>query len=454
MLYNNLRYDEDLIVAPYIKIDVVINSPGYTNGVPNIKKKEESRYVLAPSAKKIGTYIRNQLFGSDLLTEAEGLEINWLTPTLGEALEQAVYDKEAFIYIHKFDDKIYLECIKKCCIYDLVQKYDKLISLRLVQDYENENNDYSLHRIIKLENGNTYMQLKAYRKEKKNNAKWQEIDIRVFNNANGTDYKKFYELPYEVIVNIDIGQDFFKDSTKLLYEEVEIYNTLCEEVEKTKTRIATSQHYQSGDIYTKWQPSQNMYNVRSIEVNGMQDYYTILPGDGEHTIFEFLQGNLRVNDYVNAFKFLDYQIIQMANLSPASFGYEKDAYQNTTSVDLSMSLSEMTIEAIKKQLEPQINRLLENIIKLQELLNISDENAIPKDIKWDYGDNEKLDDDKIIRTLSSVERVMSVPYSVRTRLMTPILNKLLRDNDKVSEEEIIKENEKERDFIKVDYGEI
>jgi hypothetical protein len=451
MLYNNLRYDEDLIVAPYIKIDVVINSPGYTNGVPNIKKKEETRYVLAPSAKKIGTYIRNQLFGSDLLTETEGLDINWLTPTLGEALEQAVYDKEAFIYIHKFDNKIYLENIKKCCIYDLVQKYDKLISCRLVQDYETDTNDYSLHRIIKLDNGNTYMKLIAYRKEKKQNAKWQEIDIDLFNKVFETEYKKFYELPYEVIVNIDIGQDFFKDSTKLLYEEVEIYNTLCEEVEKTKTRIATSQHYQSGDIYTKWQPSQNMYNVRSIEVNGIQDYYTILPGDGEHTIFEFLQGNLRVNDYVNAFKFLDYQVIQMANLSPASFGYEKDAYQNTTSVNLSMSLSEMTIEAIKRQLEPQINKLIENIIKLQELLDMNEK--IPADLKWDYGNNEKLDDDKIIKRLSSIERVMIVPYSTRARLVAPILNKLLRD-DKVSEEELIKENEKEREYIRVDYGEI
>ena len=25
---------------------------------------------------------------------------------------------------------------------------------------------------------------------------------------------------------------------------------------KTKTRIATTQHYQSGDIYNQWQPSQ------------------------------------------------------------------------------------------------------------------------------------------------------------------------------------------------------
>ena len=449
-MLGNLRYDENLILAPYIKIDVSVNNPGYINGVPNIKKREE-KYVLAPSAKKIGTYIRNQLFGSDLLTESEGLEINWLTPTLGEALEQAVYDKEAFIYIHKYNNKIYLECIKKCCIYDLVQHYDNLISLRLVQDYENENNDYSLHRYIQLENGNTIMKLVAYRKDKREGSKWEEIPIAVFNKANGTDYKVIYELPYEVIVNIDIGQDFFKDSTKLLYEEVEIYNTLCKERQKTETRIATSQHYQSGDMYGQWQPNSNMYSVQQISVGNLQDYFTLLPGDSEHAVFEFLQGNYRVNDYVNAFKFLDYQIIQMANLSPASFGYEKDAYQNNASVDLSMNLSEMTIEAIKRQLEPQINRLIGNIVKLQELLGMDEK--IPKNLNWDYGDNEKLDDDKIIKTLSSVERVMSVPYKVRARLMTPILNKLMRDNP-ISEKEMIDDFESSKKDLEIDFGEL
>ena len=448
-MLGNLRLDEDLILAPYIKIDVVINSPGYVNGVPTIKKKEQEKYVLAPSAKKIGTYIRNQLFGSDLLTETEGLDINWLTPTLGEALEQAVYDQEAFIYLHKFDNKIYLECIKKCCIYDLVQKYDKIVSLKLIQDFESENNDYSLHRFIKLENGNTFMELKAFRKEKKSD-KWQEIPINLFNNVFGTEYKMYYELPYEIIVNIDIGQDFFKDSTKLLYEEVEIYNTLCEEVEKTKTRVVTSQHYQSGDIYTKWQPSQNMYNVKQVSVGKMQDYFTLLPGDAEHQIFEFLQGNLRAEQYISAFKFLDYQIIQMANLSPASFGYEKDSYQNVASVDLSMNLSEMTIEAIKKQLTPQVNKLITNIVKMQELLNTPEK--IPNDLVWDYGNNEKLDDDKVIKTLKQIENVMNVPYSTRAKIITPILNKLLKD--KIKEDDLIAENEKERDNIRLDFGEV
>ena len=436
--------------APYINVDVKVVAPGTTNGVMNIK--EDRRFVLAPSAKKIGTYIRNQLFGSDLLTQTEGLDINWLMPSLSEALELSVYEKESFIYIHKFDGKIYLECIKRCDIHNLVQRYDKIISCEIIQDFETSENLYSLHRYIKLEDGNTIMNIKAFRIDKRTKHEI-EIDLRQFNNIFGTDYKRVYELPYEIIVNIDIGQDFFKDSIKLLNEEVEIYNILCKEMQKTQTRIATTQHYQSGDIYAKWQPTANMYDVQTINVNGMQDYFTLLPGDKDHQMFEFLQGNIRVDDYVNAFKFCDYQIIQMANLSPATFGYEKDNYQNVASVDLSMNLTDMTIEAIKKQIEPQVNKLIEQIIKLQEQLDITDETQmIPKDLVWDYGNNEKLTDEKRINTLSSIERVMAVPYSTRARIITPILNKLL--DEQVNEDDIVKGYQEERDSIRVDYGEI
>lgn len=434
--------------APYIKVNVKITNPGITNGKPNIK--EEERYVLAPSAKKIGTYIRNQLFGSDLLTQTEGLDINWLMPTLGEALELSVYEGESFIYIHKFDDKIYLECIKKCDIHNLVQKYDKIYSCDIIQDFDgSEEYDYCLKRHIEMKDGNTELSYTAFRKLK-NRGEWQEISINTFNAINKTEYKRVYELPYEVLINIDVGQDFFKDSVKFLNEEMEVYNTLCEEVQKTKTRIAATQHFQSGDIYNQWQPSQNMYDVKTIDVGGMQDYFTLLPGDKEHSVFEFLQGNLRVNDYINTFKFCDYQVIQMANLSPATFGYEKDSYQNTTSVNLSMNLTEMTIEAIKRQLEPQVNHLIENIIKLQELLNIQD-NRIPSDLIWDYGNNEKLDDDKKIKTLGAVQRVMSVPYSTRAKIITPILNKLIDEN--IDVESMIKEYDKEKEDIKLAYEE-
>ena len=433
--------------APYINVKVKVISPGTTNGKPNIKN--EDRYVLAPSAKKIGTYIRNQLFGSDLLTQTEGLDINWIMPTLGEALELSVYEGESFIYIHKFENKVYLECIKKCDIHNLVQRYDKIYSCDLVQDFEGEDYDYSLSRHIEIKEGNTTLSFKAYRKEK-DRGEWRDIPLSQFNEIMKTDYKPVYELPYEVLINIDIGQDFFKDSVKFLNEEMEVYNTLCEEVEKTKTRIATTQHFQSGDIYNKWQPMANTYDVKTLSVNGMQDFFTLLPGDKEHSVFEYLQGNLRVNDYINTFKFCDYQVIQLANLSPASFGYEKDNYQNVASVDLSMNLSEMTIEAIKKQIEPQVNHLIENIVKLQELLGI-EENKIPADLVWDYGNNEKLDDNKKIATLRAIQGVMSIPYSTRAKITAPILNKLIDDD--VDADSLTEAYNKEKEDLKISYEE-
>ena len=434
--------------APYIKINVKVTQPGMTNGKPNIKNEE--KYVLAPSAKKIGTYIRNQLFGSDLMTQTEALDINWLTPTLGEALELAIYEEESFIYLHKFDDKVYLECIKKCDIHNLVQRFDKIMSCDIIQDFEGDKDfDYALKRHIKLDNGNTELTFTAYKREK-NHGEWQEMSLEVFNSIYDTEYQRVYELPYEVLINIDTGQDFFKDSTKFLNEEMEVYNTLCDEVQKTRTRIATTQHYQSGDIYNQWQPSANMYDVKTLSVNGLQDFFTLLPGDKEHSVFEYLQGNLRVDDYINTFKFCDYQIIQMANLSPASFGYEKDNYQNVASVDLSMNLTEMTIEAIKKQIEPQVNHLIENIIKLQELLNVQ-ENRIPSDLVWDYGDNEKLDDNKKIVTLQAIQRTMAIPYRTRAQILTPILNKLI--DEQTDADSLTKAYNEEREDLKISYDE-
>jgi hypothetical protein len=140
----------------------------------------------------------------------------------------------------------------------------------------------------------------------------------------------------------------------------------------------------------------------------------------------------------------------MANLSPASFGYEKDKYQNVASVDLSMNTTEMTIEAIKKQIEPQVNKLIENIIKLQEAKKIS-VNKIPNDIQWDYGNNEKLDDDKKITTLKQVESVIDIPYPTRAKIVAPIINKLI-DED-VSSDSLVKEYNKEKKDLKISYEE-
>lgn len=441
------RIRSNILQSPHIKVKATVTQPGMTNGKPNIK--EEIKYVLPPSAKKIAKYITNQIFGSDLVTQTDGLDINWLTPSLTEALEEAVYDKEAFIYIHKFDNKVYLECLNKCEIHDLVQKYDRIISCKIYEDFEIGKETYSLERNIQInKDSTTTITCKAY---EKHNDEWQKISLNTLNVITNNEYMEVYNLPYEVLVNIDIGQEFFKDSEKLLNEEMIVLNTIAEEIEKTKTRIVTTQHYQSGDIVANWKPSSNMYEVKTIEVNHLQDYFTLLPGDKEHQLFEFLQGDVRIDSYVSAFKFYDYQIIQMANLSVATFGYEKDTYQNKASIDMNANTTEMTIETIKKQIEPQINRLIENIVRLQKAIG-SKENIIPEDLVWDYGDNEKLDDMKKLQVLQAVQRTTGVPYSVRSKIVTPILNKLI--DEKVDADTLFNEYQKESENLKITYEEI
>ena len=451
---NNIRLKSayNVLEAPYIQVEATVTQPGITNGKPNIFRK--TKYIIAPSAKKIATYIVNQIFGSDLVTQTEGLNINWLMPTLKESLELAVYEEESFILIHKFDNKIYLECIKKSDIHDLVQKFDKVISGTIIQEYDTSDETYELHREILIDNGTTYMDMKAF---KIDGNKLVPIDINVFNKYTGNDYLPKYILPYEILINIDVGQDFFKDSKKFINEEMEIFNTLADEIEKTKTKIATTQHFQSGDIVTNWQPGTTHYKVDTLSVGKLQDYFTLLPGDKEHAFFEFLQGDIRVDSYISSFKFCDYQIIQMAGLSPASFGYEKDAYQNVDSIDLSKNNSDMTIEAIKTQIEPQINHLLENIVKAQQSQGIT-KNLIPSELKWDYGLNEKLTDMKKLQVLNKVQSVGSIPYSIKAKIITPILKKLIDDDidkeDMLTIEKLIEENKKEQDSLKIEFGEI
>lgn len=451
---NNARIKSayNVLEAPYIKVEATVTQPGITNGKPNIFRK--SKYIVAPSGKKVATYIVNQIFGSDLVTQTEGLNINWLMPTLKESLELAVYEEESFILIHKFDNKIYLECIKKSDIHDLVQKFDKVISGTIIQEYDTSDEKYELHREILIDNGTTYMNMKAF---KIDGSKLVPIDINVFNKYTGNDYLPKYILPYEILLNIDIGQDFFKDSKKFINEEMEIFNTFADEIEKTKTKIATTQHFQSGDIVTNWTPGANHYKVDTLSVGKLADYFTLLPGDKEHYLFEFLQGQIRVNEYITSFKFCDYQIIQMAGLSPVTFGYEKDAYQNVDSVDLSKNNSDMTIEAIKTQIEPQINHLLENIVKAQQSQGIT-KNLIPSELNWDYGLNEKLTDMKKLQVLNKVQSVGSIPYSIKAKIITPILKKLIDDDidkeDMLTIEKLIEENKKEQDDLKIEYGEV
>ena len=222
------------------------------------------------------------------------------------------------------------------------------------------------------------------------------------------------------------------------------------ELEKTQTRIATSQHYQSGNMAVEWQPTTH-FNPMQISVGNLQDFFTLMPGDKEHQIFQFLQGDVRYNEYINSYKFYDYQIIQMAGLSPATFGYEKDAYQNTASIDLNANASEMTIEAIKTQIEPQINKLLENISKLQTSNGIA-KNQIPLAMQWDYGSNERIDDWDKVEILRDLQRVASVPYEQKAEILAPVLNKMLQKPVKI--EQLIEAYRKEKEDIRIDYGEL
>ena len=437
--------------APFIKVRTKVVMPGMTNGVPNIKYDE--KYVIAPSGKKIATYIVNQIFGSDLVTQTEGLNVGWLMPTLKEGLEQCIYDKECFIYLHKFENKVYLECINKNYIFNLDQVYDKVRSCDIIQDFDeiNDKTDYSLKRHIEIKDGKSVVTFEAFEKDKKA-TDWKKISLDRFNKITGNEFMPMYNLPYETIVNIDIGQEFFKDSEKLLNEEMVIINTIADEIEKTKTRIVTTEHYQSTDISSSWKPQSTHYDVKTLSVNNMADYFTLLPGDKDHQMFEFLQGNIRIQEYENTFKFYDYQVIQMSGLSPSSFGYEKDAYQNKENVSLSANASEMTIEAIKTQIEAQINNLIANIVKLQQSQNIKI-NELPIDLQWDYGSNERFDDMKKLKVLGAIQKTTRIPYSVRAKIIVPILNKLIDDGvDEDRVNELVEEYGDEK--VDIEFGEI
>lgn len=437
----------EIFQAPFIKVKAKVTAPGVTNGKPNIKY--EDKWIVAPSGKKIATYIRNQIFGSELVTQTEGLEINWLMPTLSEALEKAIYQGESFIYLHKFNNKVYLECLHKNDIHDIKQVFDQVQEATIVQEFETEDNEYELRRkIIIAGDGTSIIEYKAFIEDKDD---YREIRLDTFNSIFGTEYDPIENKNYEVLINLDIGQDFFKDSEKLLNEEMIVINTIADEIEKTKTRIVTSQHYQSGDIATSWQPRGTHYQVETIKVNGLEDYFTLMEGDKDHQIFQFLQGDVRTQQYEETFKFYDYQIIQMAGLSPASFGYEKDSYQNIANIDLSANASEMTIEAIKRQIEPQINRLIENIIRLQRSQDIT-ENLIPNGMQWDFGANERIDDMKKLQVLQEVQRTMSIPYSTRAKIVAPIINKLIDEN--VDVKKMVEDYNQERKDINIEFGEI
>ena len=106
---------------------------------------------------------------------------------------------------------------------------------------------------------------------------------------------------------------------------------------------------------------------------------------------------------------------------------------------------------IIKDFKKEINRIIENIIRLQTSQDIK-ENIIPNDVSWDYGLNERVDDLKKLDVLQKVQRTMSVPYSVRAEIVLPVLNKIA-DNP-IELERLIKDWQEETNKIDIEYGEL
>ena len=64
----------NVLESPFIKVKTEVCMPGGKNGKHVLVERD--KYIVAPSAKKISTYIGNQIFGSELVTQTEGLNIN------------------------------------------------------------------------------------------------------------------------------------------------------------------------------------------------------------------------------------------------------------------------------------------------------------------------------------------------------------------------------------------
>lgn len=144
----------------------------------------------------------------------------------------------------------------------------------------------------------------------------------------------------------------------------------------------------------------------------------------------------------------------MAGLSPSSFGYEKDAYQNVDNVNLMANASDMTIESIKVQLEGQLNRLFENIVKMQRSQYDITENLLAENMEWNYGDNERLDDQKKLKLLRQIEGVVGIPYEYRIKVVQPLLMKLIDEVDDKTLKDIVEKRNIEQGNVNITYGEL
>ena len=88
-------------------------------------------------------------------------------PNTRRSTRRRLYTIKRKFYIYPFDNKVYLECIPKCMIHNLVQKFDRVISCDIIQDFEIGKEVYSLERHIELkEDGTSTINTKLMKKLK------------------------------------------------------------------------------------------------------------------------------------------------------------------------------------------------------------------------------------------------------------------------------------------------
>lgn len=219
--------------SPYIKVEAQVIANSVQNGKNLLPQNKQNCYYVAPSAKKIATYIINQIFGSEIVTQTEGLQVGWLMPSLKQALELGIYQTQSFVYIHKYNNKIYLECLRPTDLIDIKQNWDVINEATIVQEFYADNECYLLKRKVTILNGQSKVDFEV---TKEVQGKEEKVSIDLFNAIFGTDYKPSYLLDYEVLINIDLGQDFFENSKYLISSEIKILNIFSEEYEKTNQK--------------------------------------------------------------------------------------------------------------------------------------------------------------------------------------------------------------------------
>ena len=130
----------------------------------------------------------------------------------------------------------------------------------------------------------------------------------------------------------------------------------------------------------------------------------------------------------------------------------KEKFHKYSAVDSNLS----KLPFIPEEYLPKY-KLIENIVKAQQSQNITD-NLLPNTLNWDYGLNEKFDDMKKLQVLKKIQGVGAIPYSIRAKIIMPILKKLIDDDySKANQKEIdelVNEYLKEQDNIKIDFGEV